>query len=89
MNRLRQFVREHMVDNEEVDKQVQRSRKEWEDLNIAHSIKGFEIIVNIGSALLRSPLFKKLVNSRDAQEWLRTFVLSTKVRRERYCSGNA
>ncbi|CAB9519074.1 expressed unknown protein [Seminavis robusta] len=79
LSRLQAYVRERMMDHDEIDKQVNRSRKEWEDLNTEQHMKTIQAMMKLGSIILKSPLIKTLMSSRDAQESLRQFVLSIKM----------
>ena len=69
-----------MLDEEEVNKLVNRTRKEWEDQTVDQQARAIEGMVKVGSMLLGSPPLKKLMSSREAQESLRQFVVSLKVR---------
>jgi hypothetical protein len=80
LNRLKDFVRQKMVDHDDVNKQLNRTRKEWEDISVEQQTKAIETMMKIGALVLQSPAIKKLMSSREAQESLRQFILNIKVR---------
>ena len=77
--RLQGFVRDNMLDQERIDLLFQRTRKEWEDMDVKLSTSTLQAMAKIVVGILSSPGVRKLLDDRDAQAKILSEYFSLKI----------
>ena len=84
--RLEEFLREQMKKDDTVDgkdemeKVLQRTRKDWEDIQLSSMKAGCHFWLGMASGLLGNQGFQRFLRDQERQEKMRRFFVSTKVR---------
>lgn len=73
--RLESFVRDKLIDQDEVDRKMKRSRKEWEDEEVMPVRVVIEGLARLASGVLQAPGLKHILEDRDKQDKFRQNLL--------------